>query len=66
MEQLGYGWEGCITTAPPVVAYDHDYGEPVGQCKVSKVAVTMRFPLIVKNRSIFIGNLRLFGSSFTE
>jgi hypothetical protein len=29
---LGYGWEGCITTAPPVVQYDHDYGEPKGRC----------------------------------
>lgn len=27
-----YGWEGCITTEPPVVAYDHDYGVPTGPC----------------------------------
>ena len=27
------GWEGCITTPPPMVAYDHDYGTPSGQCK---------------------------------
>ena len=29
---LGYGWEGCITTPPPVARYDHDYGVPRGQC----------------------------------
>ena len=45
VEQLGYGWEGCITTAPPVVAYDHDYGEPVGQCKVSKSCSYYAFPI---------------------
>jgi len=30
---MGYGWEGCITTPPPVVPYDHDYGEPLGLCQ---------------------------------
>jgi len=29
---MGYGWEGCITTAPPVVEFDQDYGIPVGRC----------------------------------
>jgi hypothetical protein len=29
---IGYGWEGCITTAPPVVKYDRDYGTPLERC----------------------------------
>lgn len=30
---IGYGWEGCITTPPPVVKYDRDYGMPLETCR---------------------------------
>ena len=39
---LGYGWEGCITTEPPVVAHDHDYGRPAGRCKETSRGVFER------------------------
>jgi hypothetical protein len=29
---MGYGWEGCIHTAPPVIKYDRDYGQPMERC----------------------------------
>merc|ERR1712046_200335 len=36
---LGYGWEGCITTAPPVAQFDHDYGTPLEICYESAPGV---------------------------
>merc|ERR1712166_477233 len=29
---MGYGWEGCVHTPPPVVKYDRDYGMPLESC----------------------------------
>eukprot|EP00935_MAST-01C_sp_MAST-1C-sp1_P002224 g2224.t1 len=29
---MGYGWEGCIHTPPPVTKYDAHYGTPLGRC----------------------------------
>lgn len=62
---MGYGWEGCITTPPPVVAYDHDYGQPKGHCAEvspgvfhrswSKAEVTM-------DCNSFVANITLAGS----
>ena len=36
------GVEGCITTPPPVMKYDHDYGVPLGLCKEIGVGVFER------------------------
>lgn len=30
---LGYGWKGCITSPPPIEAYDADYGVPLERCR---------------------------------
>ena len=39
---LGYGWHGCVDTAPPSQAYDYDFGEPVGLCVESSPGVFSR------------------------
>ena len=39
---MGYGWEGCITTPPPVEEFDHDYGQPLGLCRETSPGVFYR------------------------
>ena len=59
---MGYGWEGCIHEPPPVVAYDRDYGEPLGRCSETIPGVFTREwskAIVTMDCNTFVANITM-------